>query len=431
MNLRLSKGQLKSADIEAISSKSFVHRLLIAAALSDNSVTINTNIISKDMEATVGVLRALGASIDVYGDKFVIKKPVTGADKAQETVNLDCIESGSTARFIMPLAVHLTSGACMTGSGKLPERPFTELVEVLKKHGADIDGTHLPLKVSGTLNPGEYEIAGNVSSQYISGLMFVLPILEGPSTIKLTTNLESSGYVDMTLDVLKLFGIIVNRSGNVFSIPGGQRYHGPSQITAEGDWSNGAYLLAFAHMAKLFNKDIDINVTGLNKESLQKDRAIIDIIEKLTQRNETGRDIVIDYDCSEIPDIVPAVAMLCTAVKGRSILRNVERLRIKESDRIESTCALLSAIEINYGVTIEDGHEMLAIDGKGDTLINSSKNDIVINSYNDHRIVMAAALIALINDKGVIINDANAINKSYPGFFDMLKDRLGMSVEEC
>lgn len=422
MNLRLSKGQLHSASIEAISSKSFVHRLLIAASLSDSSVTINTNIISKDMEATVGVLRALGASIDVYEDKFVVNSPVL--DTIQNNISLDCIESGSTARFIMPIAALRDSEITMTGQGKLPQRPFTELTDVLINHGAVISDNHLPLTLKGPITPGEYEIPGNVSSQYISGLLFALPLLDKPSRLTITTNLESSGYVDMTLDVLKTFGITINRSGNVFDIPGGQKYHGPRNIDAEGDWSNGAYLLTLAKVANMLNPDINIRVTGLNDDSLQKDRAIKDIINSIKNENDS-----IDVDCSEIPDIVPAIAVLCSCLNSSSMLRNVERLRIKESDRIESTCALIGAIGAKCDVIKENNHENLMIKGSWKDLHNIAQNGIIIDSFNDHRIVMAAAIASLLTDE-TVIKDALAINKSYPGFFEALSENLGMLVAE-
>lgn len=421
MNVRLSKGQLHSAVIEAISSKSFVHRLLIAAALSDSDVTINTNIISKDMEATVGVLRALGASIDVYDDKFVVKKPIATNGKE---VYLDCIESGSTARFIMPLTSLCAERVHISGSGKLPQRPFDELINVLSKHGVNADSNHLPMTVTGRLVPGEYEIAGNVSSQYISGLLFALPLLDNSSRLVITTELESSGYVDMTCSVLELFGIKIYRTGNVFEIPGNQKYHGPTNIKAEGDWSNGAYLLTLAKVANMLYPSVNIEVTGLDDNSLQKDKSIKDILCTLN-----GDDAIIDIDCSEIPDIVPAIAVLGAFLKKESILRNVERLRIKESDRIESTGALLRQMGVTYSVKRDGKHETFTVYGK--EVKTEQKNDIIIDSFNDHRIVMAAAIMSLAAGEGVIIKDASAINKSYPGFFDVLAHDLGMTVTDC
>ena len=404
--------------ITAISSKSYVHRLLIAAALCDKKVRVDTNIISNDMEATKRVVSALFSQDD----------PV-----------LDCGESGSTARFIIPLAALFSKSAKIIGSGKLPERPMGPLCDVLTAAGVTVNGNHLPITVSGKPHSGNYSIAGNVSSQFISGLLFMLPLLEGDSHLEITGTLESAPYVDMTIDVLSRFSIVVNRTVDGFDIPGGQKYVYDGKeggvIAAEGDWSNSAYIMTIASLGSgtLFDS---LAVEGLNPDSLQGDRAVIPILEKFginvsmskstdpfsTVYEISGRPVnPVDTDCSQIPDLVPALAMLAAFTNGNSIFRNVGRLRMKECDRIEAVSAMLSAISVKVDIISTDSREDMIVCGRAQT----GNESVVIDSFNDHRIAMAAAAIAAAHGGSVTIKGAEAVNKSYPGFFDTI-EKLGI-----
>ncbi len=426
MDITVKKGTASSDVLQAISSKSYVHRLLIAAGLCDSKISVDTNIISNDMQATkdaLGVIKAGGAD------------PV-----------IDAKESGSTARFLLPLAALLCDRATMTGSGKLPERPMGPLCDVLRAAGVSVSADHLPIIVSGRPHPGNYRIAGNVSSQFISGLLFMLPLLEGDSLLTVTGTLESASYVEMTLDVLDRFGIVIQKCADGFSIPGGQKYRladGADQtIRAEGDWSNGAYIMAIAALASgtLFDS---FTVSGLNPDSLQGDRAIVDILGQFGSdvKIVRGRDafssrIVIssppvnpvEVDCSQIPDLVPALAVLAAYSGSVCTFYNVERLRLKECDRIEAVSEMLAAVNVEVDITLHDGHEDMCVHGRSmhDPACHPTE-PVRIRSFNDHRIVMAATALSVAGNCPVTIEQAEAVRKSYPGFFDDVK-KMGVDI---
>ena len=408
MNVRLEKNNLRKVNITAITSKSYVHRLLIAAALSEGGCTIRSNIVSKDMEATVRVLTEMGAEIEIKEDGtgilFIVRK---GIGRGIECA-LDCGESGSTARFILPVALASSMKAKLTGSGKLPGRPMGDLVQVLREHGGEIDSEAVPLYAKGQLSYGDYRLPGNVSSQYITGLLFALPLLGGDSRIILTSGLESSDYVKMTVDVLTKFGVSIICNNDTYVIKGNQKYVSVPEITAEGDWSNGGYLLCMGFLSG------NIDVDGLNMDSIQGDRAVFEI---LSQFNEGP----VSVDGRNIPDIIPALCMVAAYTEGMSVFRNVERLRIKECDRIDAVINILSLIGVRASSCMRDGHEDLYVTGKGR---NADKITDVIrsDSYNDHRMVMCLSMIAFMENCPVIIERAEAVNKSYPGFFDVIEE---------
>ena len=404
MDIRLDKVPAKGTHLAAISSKSYVHRLIIAASLCEEDVEIVTNIMSADMEATLRVCEALSSS----------KKGIVA----------DCGESGSTARFMLPLAALVSDGATLTGSGRLPERPMGPLCDVLRSAGVNVSSDHLPITVSGKPKAGDYEIAGNVSSQYISGLLFMLPLLPGDSTLTIKGGLESAAYVDMTLDVLERFGIIIKKTAKGFLIPGGQKYtyKQGSSITAEGDWSNAAYIMAAAAVG--CRKSFDsFSVSGLNAASIQGDRAVVDILKEFGVKisHDHGKYTIIgnpqrpvDIDCSQIPDLVPALAVIAAYTNGDSVFRNVGRLRMKECDRVEAVSEMLSKTGVMVYITMdkETGIENMTVCGKGPD--SPAGREIAIDSMNDHRIAMAAAAIALAEDVPVVIKDSMSVNKSYP-----------------
>lgn len=444
MNIRLTKGTASTRHITAISSKSYVHRLIIAASLYGGNTGIITNIMSTDMRATADAINALGGDVKVEakedgGYEIVIGDPL-GKDHIAEAV-IDCRESGSTARFILPSASVFADRATLTGSGALPKRPMGPLCSVLRKAGVTVSGDHLPITVSGMPAPGDYSIAGDVSSQFISGLLFMLPLTGGTSSLEITGRFESAAYAAMTTDVLRKFGADIEYDDRIYHIKGTGSGRGKSvlsggKIRAEGDWSNAAYIMAMASLAggTVFSS---FGVKGLDPGSIQGDRAVTGILKDFgisVSYDETGGSYEIkgrpvrgvDTDCSQIPDLVPALAVLAAYAEGDSIFRNVGRLRIKESDRVEAVKEMLAALNVEVDIISRDGSEDMTVHGKGPDRPVSSSGHIVIDSHNDHRIAMAAAAAAFAETVPVVITDAMATDKSYPGFYDAAK-MMGLS----
>ncbi len=428
MDITVSKGNFKDAEARAISSKSYVHRQLIAGALSNDRITVVTNIKSKDMTATAGCLRSMGAVLHDTEEGYGIEEGIRSGNR---TV-LDCGESGSTARFLMPLAAAFYDEVRLVGHGSLPSRPFRVLCDVLNEHGVTTTSDFLPIGMRGRITSGIYRIPGDVSSQYISGLLFTLPLLSGKeSRIELLTPLESGGYVDMTMAVLRSFGIRIEVLPDGFRIPGGQTYglspEMGSRLVAEGDWSNSAYLLCMGAVGGR------ISLTNLNLESIQGDRAILDCLRTMGADVMTGTDSVtvgrrpmtgIDTDVRNIPDLVPALAVAAAFAEKDSCFRNVKRLKIKESDRLSEILKVLSAIGASGHVVDMDDDLDLCV-----SPIKRAPDYVLIDSANDHRIVMAGVIAAAGLSCPVTIRHAEAIAKSYPGFFDVCRDVLGMDVK--
>ncbi len=370
-------------------SKSAAHRLLIGAALADGPTRIAISATNRDIEATADCLRALGADIERQGD-YINVSPIA---RIPESAVLDCGESGSTLRFLLPVAAALGTGATFTGHGRLPQRPNAPLVDALRKHGAKIDGDLLPMAVSGPLTGGRWTLPGDVSSQYVTGLLFALPLLDGDSAIALTTPLASAAYVDMTLQALRQFGIAVEPTATGWRVPGSQRYRTPGEAEVEGDWSAAAFWLAANAMGAR------VDVRGLNPDSVQGDRAVAGLL---------GRSTI---DATHVPDLVPALAVAAARLPQRTVITGAARLRLKESDRLQTVADLLSAL--GHGATVTgDG---LIIDGGEPTPCGEPVR--TVDGANDHRIVMAAAVAAAYADKPVRILDARAVEKSYPDFF--------------
>ena len=454
MDIKLEKGKTVSNHVTAITSKSYVHRLLIAAALCKDKVSIRSNILSRDMEATIRVINALGGLISVEripkedSDEkdylFTVARSLfEGAAMKQERrdsdpVILDCGESGSTARFILPVAPLFADSVTVTGSGKLPERPMGPLCDVLRSAGVSVSSDHLPITLSGKPGAGDYRIAGNVSSQFITGLLFMLPFLDGKSSLGIEGRLESAPYVDMTVDVLEKFGVSFETAGLCYYPDSRGAGSGDDAIVinAEGDWSNAAYIMSIASLGCGSGFE-DITIEGLNPESIQGDREITGLLEKFGVSIRRSGDGLcckyrvcgnpyrsIDADCSQIPDLVPALSVLAAYNDGDSIFRNVERLRIKECDRIDAVTEMLSEAGVKVDITHNEGHENMIVHGKG--MNRPVEKTITIDSRNDHRIAMAAAAIAFAEKVPVVIKDAMAVNKSYPGFYDVI-EQLGMN----
>ena len=370
--------------VSAPPSKSAAHRALICAALADAPTAIRLGTLNRDIEATMACLRALGAAIAPEGDDWQVAPMVRDTKHCA----LDCGESGSTLRFLIPVAAALRADVRFVGHGRLPERPNAVLTDALRKNGATIDGDLLPMRVSGGLKSGWFELPGNVSSQYISGLLFALPLLEGDSEIRLTAPLQSASYVNLTIQALSRFGVAVERTKTGWFVPGGQRYRSPARLAIEGDWSAAAFWLA----ANATGSAVDVE--GLDPDSAQGDRAVVKWLGEST------------IDATDVPDLVPALAVAAAARPGMTVITGAARLRLKESDRLETVAGMLKALGIRADVH-PDG---LAVYG-------GSPHGGTVNGANDHRIVMAAAIAATAADGPVTITGAEAVAKSYPDFF--------------
>ena len=394
-------------------SKSYLHRALIAAALADGETVINNFQQSDDISATVDCIKAIGAKVQISSETCKVS-----GGYFTKNATLNCNESGTTLRLFMPICAALGINSAFLGRGKLPDRPNTELLEALALQGIQIDGDKLPITFTGKLKSGEFKISGGISSQYISGLLFALPLLDGDSKIVLKTPLMSSAYVDITLDVLRAFGIKVERKDYGFFVCGGQKYAPVSMYCVEGDFSQAAFWLVGGAIAG------EVAVKGLNLESIQGDRKIIDILRYVGANVKTDGDCVtvskgklksFALDCNDIIDLVPVLSSLAVCADGESQFSGVERLKIKESDRLSAVINNLAALEIKSEYV---GKKLVISGGK-----TSNGN---IDSFNDHRIIMAFAVLGLVTERITIAN-IEAINKSYPRFFDEFS-RLGGNV---
>ena len=397
MEVTIFPGRL-AGKVTVPGSKSMAHRGMIAAALADGPSRIQNATPSGDIEATVRCLTALGAEIRREGEDLEVF-PL--ARRWRDQVVLPCGESGSTLRFLLPVAAALGAPARFTGEGRLPERPLGPLEEALSRGGAHLSGTRLPIEAAGRLQPGEYRLPGNISSQYITGLLLALPLLEGESTIRLTTPLESAGYVRMTLQVLSQFGIQVFPEEGGWRIPGNQTYCAVD-FKVEGDYSAAAFFLTANAIGS------QVECLGLREDSTQGDRAILHHLETI-QSLGGGR---VEIDLSQCPDLAPALAVAAAYGNGKTVFTHAGRLRLKESDRL----AALSAVLTQMGAETEEGPETLTIQGKP-----ALNGGVTIEPFGDHRIAMAAAVAALGAKSPITIQNAQCVGKSYPQFFHHMK----------
>ena len=380
-------------------SKSVAHRLVIAAALAEGRSVVKNLSFSKDITATVNAMRALGAQIDIKGDTAVIR----GIEKVPEKAVIDCCESGSTLRFLIPVACALGVETTFLGQGKLPQRPITPYLEELPKHGAEfVYEETMPFTVKGRLECGEYKLRGDISSQFVTGLMFALALLKGESRITLTTPLESKPYVDITADCLSKCGAQITCDENGYTVKGAALH--AFEQTTEADYSQAA----FFYVANSLGSSVKIK--GLNEKSYQGDKKIVEICEKIVYNNN-GALRPFELDCSDIPDLVPILAVLGSFCEGKSRIYNVGRLRIKESDRLEAVRCCLNAM----GGNVTAGQDFLVIEGAKD--LEGAK----VDCFNDHRIAMAMAVASTRCKSPVTLVGAQCVEKSYPDFFDVLK----------
>ena len=376
MDIRIPPKKLSGA-VTPPPSKSMAHRVVLAQMLSDKPGVISNLDDSQDIQATQRGGAALKAAV-----------PGT-------LPLLDCGESGSTLRFLIPIALAVAGGGRFTGHGRLMERPQQPYFDIFAEKGISCTLENGILTVQGTLTAGVYTLPGNVSSQFVTGLLYALPLLAGDSEIRMTTPLESRGYVDMTIDMLKQFGVQVeNRDYTVFRVPGRQAYLG-QDCTIESDWSQAAFWYAANFL------DNQLTIHGLNPKSAQGDMVISEHYWKLARPGDT------EIDVSDCPDLLPPLAVMAAVRSGATRFTNAARLRMKESDRLATTAAMVNAL----GGTAEELPEELVIHGQ------PHLSGGTVDGANDHRIVMAAAIAATACTAPVTILGAEAVNKSYPTFW--------------
>ena len=399
MRATADKWRIKVINIDIIPSKSYAHRALICAALADKKTRVVCELTSDDITATRSCISAM----------------------TEGTETMECGESGSTLRFMLPvLAAQGKKGRFIT-KGRLAERPIEALRRELIAHGCRVSPEgESPVTVEGQLTSGKFALPGNISSQFVTGLLLALPLLAGDSTVVIDGELESSAYVDITLDVLKKFGIDIEYDGCEFFVKGGQKFCGPLEYFVEGDWSAAAYWLVLGAIGREA-----VSVGGLNMDSKQGDRGIVEVLRAFGAEIEIKDSRIIAYpsslkgtvvDVSGIPDLTPAIALAASVAEGRTEIINADRLRLKESDRLTAISNTLNSL----GGQITELRGGLIIDGNGGARLKGGS----VNSYGDHRIVMMAAAASVVSEKTVEIEGREAVNKSYPGFFtELLKWR--------
>lgn len=402
-------------------SKSICHRALICAGLSEGISNIYGITFSKDIDATMKAMSNLGAAFtkehSSIKESTITVKGITKVQGNKPIIN--CFESGSTLRFMIPIVAALGENASFTGAEALAKRPLSPYYDIFNSQGLiykNVEGK-LPLTLYGKLSAGEYKVRGDISSQFISGLLFALPLLNGDSNIIITSKLESKSYVDLTIETLKKFSINVENYGyDEFLIKGNQKYKA-CNYKIEGDYSQAAFFMAAGVLG-----DFPVCCEGLNINSLQGDRVIVDLIKKMGGNIKAeGNKITaipsklkgITIDVSDCPDLVPILAVLAALSEGTTEIINAGRLRIKESDRLSTITKVLSI----FGAEITEKKDSLIIKGKVSLMGGA------VDSFNDHRIAMAAAIASIKCNKQVIIKDSQCIEKSYPNFwkdFNML-----------
>lgn len=391
-------------------SKSQAHRLLIAATLCGGISNLRNVALSQDIAATIQCLRAIGAGVVERNGDLELHGMGNSIVQAGPLPHMDCGESGSTLRFLIPVALLVCGGGVFTGRGRLMERPQKPYFDLFDEKNIAYRLENGALSVEGQLTAGEYRLPGNVSSQFITGLLYALPLLDSDSTIVLTTPLESRGYVDMTLDALATFGVKVSFDGDrTFRVPGNQRYQA-RDLEVEADWSNAAFWYAAAFL------ESRLEIQGLNHDSAQGDSCIAKLYWTLARPGDA------EIDVSQCPDLVPPLAVMA-ALRGAgktTRLVNAGRLRIKESDRLATVTEVLSAL----GAQVEEGPDYLAFVG-ADTLPGGA----VVSGHNDHRIAMMAAVTAIGCRAPVTVTGAECVAKSYPDFWQVYES-LGGKIQE-
>lgn len=398
-------------------SKSMSHRSILCAALANGASIIENISLSKDIQVTLDAIKSLGADYTFNNSNVSI----AGISSIPEHAKIDCCESGSTLRFLIPIVCALGVNADFHGQGKLPSRPITPYITELGEKGINFEyNNNMPFSVNGKLKSGKFVIDGNISSQFVTGLLMALPLLNGGSEIIINGRLESKPYVTMTIDVLKQFGVEISETSHGYSIMGSQRFM-PKNYRVEGDYSQAAFFaVAGACGGSVEIQDLDLN-------SAQGDKEIFNIL------SNCGADITktslgftvssskklmpFEIDASDIPDLVPILAVLACVCEGKSIITGAQRLKIKESDRLIAISESLNKI----------GGRLIPYDDKLEIYGVGSFHGGIVESFNDHRIAMSVAIASLYSDKRIILNQAESINKSYPGFYQDFNSLGGKS----
>ncbi|MDO4499830.1 MAG: 3-phosphoshikimate 1-carboxyvinyltransferase [Erysipelotrichaceae bacterium] len=419
MKVRISKS--KASGIVAVPpSKSVGHRALIAASLA-NGVSIIKNLgHSKDIEATVSALKCLGADISLDGDTATVNGK--SIDIASDVVF--CNESGSTLRFMIPLFALSDKEVTFTGAGKLMKRPQDVYRDLFREEKLKFEHKEDSIVIKGPLKSGNFTLDGSISSQFITGLLFALPLCEGDSTLTIKEPFESRSYVDITIDILNKFGIeIIFKDKNTLFIKGSQKYLS-RDLTVEGDYSSAAF------PALLGAINNEITITGLADNSKQGDKVFFDYLKEagvnVYKKDETyvvtpGEYKEAVFDLADCPDLGPALMTYACFANKKAEFKNIARLRYKESDRVECVCNVLK--KFGYHFDIKE-NELTVLAEKDEV----REKELIIDSHNDHRLAMSFAVLATVSDKDVIITTAEAVNKSYPDFYEDLK-KCGVKVE--
>ncbi|MBR7137077.1 MAG: 3-phosphoshikimate 1-carboxyvinyltransferase [Clostridia bacterium] len=412
MDIKITPHAL-SGRLRAIASKSDAHRVLICAALCDGAGDAFDALCARFVGGEAG----FDPSEDILATIACLRALKSGA----QIPTLDCGESGSTLRFLLPVAMAVADTAAFDGHGRLPQRPLGELKREMEAHGCKFSAPCLPFTVCGRLTGGTYTLPGNVSSQYVTGLLLALPMLGSDSRIVLTSKLQSAAYVEMTLRTLRAFGIRVCETADGYEIPGNQHYTWPRKLAVEGDWSNAAFFLTAGMLGN------PVTVTDLVPDSPQADRAIAVLLAGFgADCKNVGGDYTVApaavgkpmrIDVSECPDLFPILSVAAAGVCGETVLENAARLRLKESDRIQTTAQMLQAL----GGNVSEREDALVICGTGKLCGGC------VDSCGDHRIAMAAAIASILCEEPVVISHAEAVRKSYPRFFEDFRQLGGIA----
>lgn len=414
--MRIIPSKLKGT-VLVPSSKSMGHREIICAGLAEGTSLVDNISMSKDIEATCRCLTALGVEIEPAVSAFQGRSAlrITGNGHLSSACSMaDCGESGSTLRFFIPLGAMLGVPFTFVGHGKLVSRPLQAYYDIFQEQGIVYTNNagQLPLTVNGRLKAGIFRLPGNVSSQFVSGLLFALPLLEGDSVIELTSALESASYVDMTLSCLAKYGIkVVNENHRRYFVPGGQHYQAHTS-KIEGDWSQAAFWAVGGALGK------GITCAGVDFSVLQGDKVLVDIMRAMgAGLEEQGTNLLVEksttqgiiIDAADCPDIIPILTVLAAVSHGRTEIINAGRLRIKECDRLAAISRELSRL----GADVSELPEGLVIEGKTEGL----KGGAEVDAWNDHRIAMSLAIAAQCCKEPIVLTGAGSVAKSYPEFW--------------
>ena len=424
-DLKIYPSKLKG-EVKIPPSKSMAHRSIICAALSDGLCIIENIDYSDDIIATIDAMNSLGARIVKHKDYIEVIGAYGSGEKLQETRVIDCNESGSTLRFLVPISLLFEGSSKFIGRGNLGKRPLTTYYNIFERQGIEYsyEEGNLNLVINGELKAGTFEVEGNVSSQFITGLLFILPLLKENSKIIITTEMESKGYIDLTLRAMNDFGVeIINNNYREFIIKGNQKYNARN-YRVEGDYSQAAFFLCADSLGNdVLCKDLDLN-------SLQGDKEIIDILERMNvifNANDVGvkgttngelTSTVIDG--SQCPDIIPVLTLVAALTKGTTEIINAGRLRIKECDRLAAVTFELNKL----GAKIIEKEDGLVVTG-----VEKLQGGVDVWSHKDHRIAMTLAIASTRCEEPIVIKDYECIAKSYPNFFEDFK-ALGGNVHE-